>query len=167
MDERRRKSGANGERRHESRRLEHAAAQREAFNRQVISERQSLIRRAATLEHTNDDKLAGLAEAHASAALELARMDGQPEGPAMADARSTIWHSAIARRIADGDGAGALELFQRARHQLNNGHLLSLDTPLQVARNDQAADQWIANQTGMDGPPLKERLASRYLPHGG
>jgi hypothetical protein len=136
----------------------HVAAQREAFKRQTLAERQRLIRHAIELEHNNDDKLAGLAEAHASAALELARMNGEPEGPAIDAARSAIWHSAIAQRIANGDGAGALKLFQRARHQLNDGHILSLDTPLQVARQDQAADQWIARQAGTDGPPLTERL---------
>jgi hypothetical protein len=45
----------------------HVTAQREVFNKQIVSERQALIRRAAELEHDNDDKLAGLAEAHASA----------------------------------------------------------------------------------------------------
>ena len=37
---------------------------------------------------------------------------------------------------------------------------LSLDAPLQVARNDQAANQWIANQTATDGPPLQDRAAA-------
>ena len=58
----------------------HVAAQRDVLTRQIISERQRLIQRAAQLEHNNDDKLAGLAEAHASAAQELARMNGEPEG---------------------------------------------------------------------------------------
>jgi hypothetical protein len=136
----------------------HVARQQDEFARQVISERQSLLQRAAELEHTDDDKLAGLAEANASAARELARLNGQAERPAMDSARSTIWHSAIAQRIANGDGAGALELFQRARHQLNDGHVRSLATPLQVARQEQAADQWIASQAAIDGPPLEERL---------
>src|SRR4051812_22746518 len=34
----------------------HVAAQRNVWQRQVISERQTLIRRAAELEHDNDDK---------------------------------------------------------------------------------------------------------------
>ena len=55
----------------------HAGAQRDILNRQIISERQDLIQRAAELEHTDDDKLAGLAEANASAAQELARLTGQ------------------------------------------------------------------------------------------
>jgi hypothetical protein len=136
----------------------HVANQQDELARQIISERQRLIQRAAELEHTNDDKLAGLAEANASAAQELARMNGEPEGPAIDAARSAIWHSAIGQRIANGDGAGAIELFQRGRHQLTAQHVLSLDTPLQVARQDQTADQWIANQSATDGPPLKERL---------
>lgn len=51
----------------------HVAGQRDAVNRQIISERQKLIQRAAVLEHSNDDKLDGLAEATATAAAELAR----------------------------------------------------------------------------------------------
>jgi hypothetical protein len=41
----------------------HVAVQRDALTRQIISERQRLIQRAATFGPNNDDKLAGLAEA--------------------------------------------------------------------------------------------------------
>ena len=51
-------------------------------------------------------------------------------------------------------------MFDRVQHQLAPADHLSLDTPLQVARHDQTADQWIANQTGTDGPPLQERVAA-------
>ena len=47
----------------------HVPAQRDALTRQIIGERQRLILNAAALEHNNDDKLAGLAEAHASAEI--------------------------------------------------------------------------------------------------
>lgn len=138
----------------------HVPLQRDVFNRQTIAERQRLIQTAATLEHTNDEKLAGLAEANAGAARELARMLGQPEDPAMADARATVWQSAIAQRLANGDPAGAIELFRRKRRQLSDSHVLSLDTPLQVGQQDETAERWIGNQTGTDGPPLRERLAA-------
>jgi hypothetical protein len=80
----------------------HVAEQRRVHQRQILSERQALIRRAAELEHDNGDKIAGLAEANASAAIELARMDGQPEGPAIDEARSAVWRTAIDQRIASG-----------------------------------------------------------------
>ena len=72
--------------------------------RQVLAERQRLIRRAAELEHDNDDKIDGLAEAQASAAQALARLDGiAPGSPedaaAQAIARSQILRAAIEQRI--------------------------------------------------------------------
>ncbi|HLG47921.1 MAG TPA: hypothetical protein VKY24_16885, partial [Reyranella sp.] len=54
----------------------HVAAQQTVRQRGIIATRQALIQRAAQLEHDNDDKIAGLAEAHASAARELARLSG-------------------------------------------------------------------------------------------
>ena len=48
----------------------HVAGQRRVHQRQIVSQRQALIQRAAELEHDNDDKIAGLAEANASAAIE-------------------------------------------------------------------------------------------------
>lgn len=138
----------------------HVAAQREAFNRQTLGERQKLIERAAALEHTNDDKLAGLAEANAGAALELARMNGEPERPAAQAGRSAVWLAAIRERIANGNGPQALALFDRVQDQLRPSDKLSLDTPLRVARQEQAADQWIADQTETEGPPLQDRVAA-------
>jgi hypothetical protein len=138
----------------------HVAAQRDALTRQIISERQNLIQRAAQLEHNNDNKLAGLAEAHASAAQEFARMNGEPEEPAMDEARSAIWRTAIDQRLANGNRPQAITLFDRVKNQLTPDDHLSLDGPLQVARNDQAANQWIANQTGADSPPLQDRAAA-------
>jgi len=98
----------------------HVAAQRNALNRQTLADRQTLIQRATELEHANDDKLDGLAEANAGAALELARMTGQPEGPAAETARSSIWRPAIDRRLTDGDPAQAFSLFERVKDQLSS-----------------------------------------------
>src|SRR3954469_14249679 len=52
----------------------HVGKQHKAWQRQIISERQTLIQRAAELEHDNDNKITGLADAHASAAQERARL---------------------------------------------------------------------------------------------
>ena len=78
----------------------HVEEQRLVFQRNTLGTRQALIRRAAELEHDNDDKITGLAEAHAGAARELARLDGvDPDSPEEADvgaaARSEILRSAI------------------------------------------------------------------------
>jgi hypothetical protein len=135
----------------------HVAAQRDELTRQIISERQRLIQRAAQLEHNNDDKLAGLAEAHVTAAQELARMNGEPEAPAMDAARSAIWRTAIDQRLTNGNGPQAIDLFDRTKDQLAPDDRFSLDGRMQVARNDQRADQWIAGQTGTDGPPPQDR----------
>jgi hypothetical protein len=70
--------------------------------------------RAAELEHDNDDKIAGLAEAQASAARELARLDGvAPDSPEEAailnGARSQIPRTSIEQRIDEGmTGAGQI-----------------------------------------------------------
>ena len=138
----------------------HVAAQRDAFKRQTLAERQALILRATELEHSNDDKLAGLAEANASAASELARLKGEPEGPAIDAARSAIWRAAIDQRLASGNGPQALALFERLKDRLALADHRSLEMPLQVARWDQAADQWIQGQTAIDGLPLQARLGS-------
>ena len=122
----------------------HVTAQRDLLTRQIISERQRLIQRAVELEHNNDYKLAGLAEAHASAAQELARMNGEPEAAAMDAARSAIWRTAIDQRLANGNDLQAIDLFDQMKNQIAPDDHLSLDGPLQVARNDQAANQWIA-----------------------
>ncbi|MBN9086277.1 MAG: hypothetical protein J0J01_05175 [Reyranella sp.] len=126
----------------------------------VLSERQALILRAAELEHDNDDKIAGLAEANASAASELARIDGQPETPSIDGARSAVWRTAIDQRIAGGKGPQAIVLFDRVKDRLVPADRLSLDTPVQAARYEHAADQWIAGQAGTDGPPLQRRVDS-------
>ena len=138
----------------------HVTAQHDALTRQIIGERQRLIQHAAELEHNNGDKLAGLAEAHASAAQELARMNGEPEAAAMDAARSAIWRTAIDQRLGNGNGPQAIDLFDQVKNQIAPDDHLSLDGPLQVARNDQAANQWIANQTGTDGPSLQDRAAA-------
>jgi hypothetical protein len=96
----------------------HLAAQQTVRQRQIIATRQALIQRAAALEHDNDDKIAGLAEAHASAARELARLGGvTPGSDDEADvpnaARSQILRTAIEQRIANARGAQAIELHDR------------------------------------------------------
>jgi hypothetical protein len=141
----------------------HVAEQRQVYQRQVVSQRQALIQRAAELEHDNDDKIMGLAEANATAAREGARMDGlAPDSPeeaaAILGARSDILRRAIDGRIANSKGAEALALFDKVKDQLSRTDRLSLDTPVQATRLDQAADQWIARETTTDGPPLQERL---------
>jgi hypothetical protein len=108
----------------------------------------------------DDDKLVGLAEAYAGAARELARIDGAPDGGAatVADARSSIWRGAIDRRLSAGNGPQALALFGRVHSQLSPADRLSLDTPLQVVRLDQEADNWIARQDATDARPLQQRI---------
>ncbi|HEY4171326.1 MAG TPA: hypothetical protein VGM96_31330 [Reyranella sp.] len=143
----------------------HVAEQRDVLTRQIIGERQRLILRAAQLKPNNDDKLAGLAEAHASATKELARMNGEPEAAAMDAARSAIRRTAIDQHVANGIGPHALALFDRVNGQLTAPDRRSLDVSMETARNDQAADQWIANRTIADGPPLQDHaVADPELP---
>jgi hypothetical protein len=136
----------------------HVAAQRDVLTRQIISERQNLIQRAAQLEHNNDDKLAGLAEAHASAAQELARMNGEPEAAAMDAARSAIWRTAIDQRLTNGNGPQAITLFDRTKDQLAPADIRLLDQPIQNAALNRTADQWIAHESAVPGESLPMRL---------
>ncbi len=141
----------------------HVAEQQQVYQRQVVSRRQELIQRAAELEHDNDDKIMGLAEANATAAGEGARMDGAaPNSPEEAAAvlggRSNILRTAINERIANGKGAQALALFDRIKDQLAPADRQSLDTPVQAARHDQLADQWITRESNTNGPPLQQRV---------
>lgn len=112
----------------------------------------------AELEPDDDEKLAGLAEAGAGVAAERARMDGVSPAAAMKAARSTIWRAALDRRLANRNGPSALTLFERVKHQLTADDRLALEMPMQVAHNEQVAEQWIASQIGTDGPPLQERV---------
>jgi hypothetical protein len=66
--------------------------------------------------------------------------------------------TAIGQHLAVGNGPQAVARFDRIKDQLAPAGRLSLDAPLQVARADQTADQWIARETTTDGPPLKQRL---------
>jgi hypothetical protein len=117
----------------------HARAQRAAFTRAVLAERQALLQRAAELEPTDDDKLAGLAEASAGIARELVRLDGPSEGKAAGqaersateNARSAIWRAAIGQRLARGDQPGARALLDRVRHELAPADRSALDATLQ------------------------------------
>ena len=136
----------------------HITAQRDVFNRQTIAERQRLIQRAATLEHNNDDKLAGLAEAHASAAQELARMNGEPKAAAMDAARSAIWRTAIDQHLANGNGPQAIDLFDRMKDQLAPGDQRHLEMPIQHAALNRTADQWIDRERPEPGESLLTRL---------
>jgi hypothetical protein len=138
----------------------HVTKQRDVFARQVIGERQTLIRRAAELEHTNDDKLAALAEAHASTAEELARMNGEPAQPAAERARSAIWRTALDRRLANGDGAPALALFDRIKGRLTLNDRRALDGQMAPVALDAATDAWIVREDARPGEPLDARAAA-------
>ena len=143
----------------------HVAEQRRVYQRQVVAQRQTLIQRSAELEHDNDTKILGLAEANATAAREGARMDGVvPDSPeeaaAILGARSDILRSAIDERIANGKGAQALALFDRVKDQLAPADRLSLDTPVQATRNDQLANQWIDRESKTGEPPLDQVASS-------
>jgi hypothetical protein len=135
----------------------HVAEQRQVAARQTIADRQALNLRAAGLEH-NEDVLPGLAGAHAQVARALARLDGMPEEPAMQAARSAVWRGAIDQRLADGEGARALSLFERARDTLVPADQHALEVPMEAARTDIATDQWIERQAGKDGESLATRL---------
>jgi hypothetical protein len=135
----------------------HVAEQRDVLARQTIAERQALILQAAELKQ-NEDALGSLAEAHASAARSLARLDGVPEEPAMQAARSALWRSAIDQRLAAGEGARALGLFERAKGDLVPADQRALEVPIQAARTDAAADAWIARETAKEGEPLLVRV---------
>jgi hypothetical protein len=136
----------------------HVAAQKQVRNRQIIAERQALTQRLAELEHGDDTILPSLAEAHASAAQELARLNGADEESAMQAARSAIWRTAIGQRLATGQSPQALDLFDKVQDRLAPVDQCALEVPLQVARTDSAADQWIARETGKDGEPLVTRV---------
>jgi hypothetical protein len=137
----------------------HVAAQSLEWQRDTAAARQALIRTAFELEADDDDKLIGLADAYATAARELARIDGAPDGGAatVAEARSSIWRSAIDRRLAAEHGPQALALFDRVKSQLAEADRSALASPLQNAAVDHAADQWIARESAAPGAPLAER----------
>jgi hypothetical protein len=135
----------------------HVAEQRQALARQTVADRQALILQAASLKH-NEDALGGLAEANATAARSLARLDGLPEEPAMQAGRSAIWRSAIDQRLTDGEGTRALGLFEQAKGELVPADQRALEVPIQVARTDAVADAWIEREQGKPGEPLSVRL---------
>jgi hypothetical protein len=135
----------------------HVAEQRQVLARQTIAERQALNLRAAGLRH-NQDTLHGLAEANASAAQALAQLEGMPEEPAMQAARSAVWRSAIDQRLADGEGARALALFERAKEHLVPGDQRVLEVPIQAAKTGAAADAWITREQAKPGDPLMVRV---------
>ena len=143
----------------------HVDAQRLVFQRNTLGTRQALIQRAAALEHDNDGKIAGLAEANASAARERARLDGvAPGSDAEADvlnaARSQILRTAIEQRIANARGAQAIDLHDRMADALTPADRRALELPIAAARDDTATDAWLTRQAGIDGPPLADRVAS-------
>src|SRR5579883_3097803 len=140
-------------------------AQQTVRQRQIIATRQALIQRAAELEHDNDDKIAGLAEAHASAAQALAQLSGvEPGSDDEADvlnaARSQILRTAIEQRIANAKGAQAINLHDRMQNALTPDDRHALALPIAATRDDTATDAWLARQDVTDGPPLIERVES-------
>jgi hypothetical protein len=143
----------------------HLDAQQQVLQRQIIATRQGLIRRAGELEHDNDDKIVGLAEANASAAQERARLDGvAPGSDADADvlnaARSQILRTAIEQRIANAKGPQALTLHDRMSDALTPADRRALEVPIAATRDDTATDAWLAREAGKDGPPLSDRAES-------
>jgi hypothetical protein len=141
----------------------HVARHRDVRSREILSARQRLIERSAALEHNNEAKLAGLAEANADAAQMRARLDGSSEKPAMQGARSAVWRSAIGELIASGQGPKALRLFDRAKEHLTSADQRALDVPIQATRMEATADAWIAREQDSPGEPLGSR--SRADPH--
>ncbi|HLG45792.1 MAG TPA: HNH endonuclease [Reyranella sp.] len=142
----------------------HVAAQRRVYQRQVVAQRQALIQRAAELEHDNDAKILGLAEANATAAREGARMDGiAPDSPqeaaAILGARSDILRRAIDERIANRKGAQALALFDHVKDRLAPPDLRRLNVAIEAARNEAAVDAWLQREATKPGPPLMDRAA--------
>jgi hypothetical protein len=141
----------------------HVAAQHKVFQRNTLTARQALIRRAAELEPNNDDKITGLAEAHASAAQELARLDGiAPGSPVEAarlnEARSEILRTAISERIGAAKNAQALALFERMKDTLTPADRRALEVPIGVAADEATTDDWLKREGGKDGAPLVERI---------
>ncbi|HEY4168968.1 MAG TPA: hypothetical protein VGM96_19420 [Reyranella sp.] len=142
----------------------HLDAQQQVMQRQIIAERQGLIQRAAALEHDNDDKIAGLAEAHASAAQERARLDGvapssDDEAQVLNAARSQILRTAIEQRLANAKGPQALTLYDRVSDALTPADRCALEVPIGATRDNTATDAWLAREADKDGPPLSDRVA--------
>src|SRR4051812_562076 len=140
----------------------HVGKQHKAWQRQVISERQTLIRRAAELEHDNDGKIGGLADVHASAAQELARLDGvsagsPEEATRLNAARSQILSTAIAQRIATAKNAQAVALFERVKDALTPADRRAFEVPIGAAADDAATDAWLQRERSKDGAPLVDR----------
>ena len=145
----------------------HVEAQREVFQRNTLGTRQALIQRAAALEHDNDDKIAGLAEAHAGAAQELARLDGvdpdSSEAAAIgAAARSQILRTAIDQRIANARPQQAIDFYDKAKALLTSDDRRALELPIGAASDDAATDAWLARESIKDGAPLVERAGLDY-----
>ena len=143
----------------------HLDAQQQVLQRQIIATRQGLIQRAAALEHDNDDKIVGLAEAHASAAQERARLDGvapgsDDEAAVLNAARSQILRTAIEQRIANAKGPQAISLYDRMTDTLTPADRRALEVPIGATRDDTATDAWLARESAADGPPLADRVAS-------
>ena len=76
----------------------------------------------------------------------------------MEAARSAIWRSAIGQRLATGHGARALDLFDVMKDRLAPADQRALNVPLQAARTDLVADQWIEREAATQGEPLATRL---------
>ena len=136
----------------------HVAEQTLVRNQQIALECQALNLRLAELEHGDDSILPSVAEANASVAQHLARLRGEPEEPAMLAARSAVWRSAIDQRLATGQGPQALDLFGRVQDQLVPADQRALELPIQTARTDVTADQWIAREATKPGEPLVTRV---------
>ncbi len=136
----------------------HVSRERDVHRRQILTERQRLIGRAAELEHNNDAKLVGLADANAGTAQVLAHLEGLPDELAMQAARSAVWRRAIGQRLAAGQNTEAIGLFHRVNDQLTPKDQRDLDVPIQAARTDASADTWLAREQDKPGEPLPYRV---------
>lgn len=143
----------------------HVAKQFPVWRREVVDERQRLLRHATALEYDDDDKVTGFAEASASAAAERTRIDGLASdsaetADAVLAARSSILRSALDQRIANGKEAAALALYERIKSRLSPADRHSLETPMGVAALNIATDAWLQREAEKEGVPLADRAAA-------
>jgi hypothetical protein len=143
----------------------HVASQVAVWRREVVDERQRLLKSATALEYDDDDKVAGFAEASATAAAERTRIDGlAPDSAetaaAILAARSGILRGAIDQRIANRKEATALALFERIKDRLSPADRQALEAPMHVAALNTATDAWLQREAGKPGMPLGEHAAA-------
>ena len=139
----------------------HVAAQRTVHQRQIVATRQALIRRAAELEHDNDDKIAGLPRPMPAPPRSwpgsTASRPARPRRRSAQAARSQILRSAIDQRIANARPQQAIDLLRQGEGVLTPADRRALELPIGAATDDAATDAWLAREAGKDGAPLADR----------